>query len=71
MGTAAYQPWQRQNRSPMCATALSYSICGAYNSVRQLVESRITLKGYLMHSIIYIVGAVVIIVAILSFIGLR
>jgi len=37
----------------------------------QRVDSSIHAKGNLMNSIVYIVGAVVIIVAILGFLGLR
>ena len=41
------------------------------NQLKHAIRSLIYAKGNLMNNIVYIVGAIVIIVAILSFLGLR
>jgi hypothetical protein len=68
---------RRPNLSPICALAYRKRVPERLNRIlvcsilHTEFEQFYSLKGSLMNSIVYIVGLIVIVVAILSFLGLR
>jgi hypothetical protein len=63
--------WHTDSPTPMRCNGGPKDVDGFQYVIRSLNFSQLLLKGQFMNSIIYLVGAVVIILAVLSFFGLR